>query len=120
MPAAPINEPSDPGVESADVVLTFESPDEPSVPPQEQEQQENESTRATSPPSLPSSATAVVIEKDNPTASTSTSLEECRICLMSDEVEQLIKPCHCTGSGQNQEKFRSPAFSGRRASQVNI
>ena len=26
--------------------------------------------------------------------------EECRICLMNDEIAQLVKPCHCIGSGK--------------------
>lgn len=91
MPETSINETLNPAVESNDVTVVIYSPEEVSASPQEQELQ-NEPPSA----SVPTTAAG---EKEDITASTP-SQEECRICLMSDEVGQLIKPCNCIGSVQ--------------------
>ena len=38
--------------------------------------------------------------------------EECRICLMNDEIAQLVKPCHCIGSGKFKYKLKKNIPTG--------
>ena len=97
MPETSVNEPLDPETQSSDVIITIDPPEGTSVSPQEQEQ-----LRQNDPTLTSSLAAEIENEKENPTSSASISvpLEECRICLMSDEVGELIKPCHCIGSGK--------------------
>ena len=92
MPEMSINESSNPEVESTDVVVVINSPEQVSISPQGHELQDE-------PPgaSVPTTETA---EEEEDLAASTSNQGECRICLMSDEVGQLIEPCSCTGSVQ--------------------
>jgi len=87
-----MNETSNPVVDSTDIVVVIDTPEEVSISPQGQELEDE-------PPgaSLPTAAAGA---KGDITTSTPNQ-GECRICLMSDDVGQLIEPCNCTGSVQH-------------------
>jgi hypothetical protein len=83
------NDSSDHTTEPTHIVVTIDPPDEAteaSIPSQSSGDLEDPRT---------SSSTTVEDEKKDTTVD---STAECRICLMSDDVGQLIEPCHCTGS----------------------
>lgn len=91
MPETSINETLSPAVESTNIVVAIDTPEEGSPSPQEKELEDD-------PPGA-SVPTAAAEAKEDITASTPNK-GECRICLMSDEVGQLLQPCNCTGSVQ--------------------